>query len=167
MKIRTSILLAFLGVGLVLLADVSLLVYVPALRQGRVLLVLFGAAGLLLAGVGLVLGRRLYAVTVALQAEIGRHRRTEAALRASEERLQQAITEAPYPLMVSAEDGEILMRREELPSLAAWAEHAYGRHGRIMPEEINRGRARRSFSRFRRSTHTRTDLQTRRESLKL
>jgi PAS domain S-box-containing protein len=149
MKIRMSILLAFLGVGLVLLADASLLVYVPALRQGRVLLVLFGAAGLLLAGVGLILGRKFYAVTVALQAEIGEHQRTEAALRASEERLQQAITEAPYPIMVSAEDGEILMlsqvlldltgySREDLPSIAAWAEHAYGQHGQIMQAEINR-----------------------------
>lgn len=56
----------------------------PVARQGRVLLLLFGAAGLALGGVGLALGRKFSAVTVELQTEIEERKRAEDALQRNE-----------------------------------------------------------------------------------
>lgn len=58
-------------------------------------------------------------------------------LRESEQRLRRAIQDAPFPIMLHAEDGEILQlsqswcdltgyRREELQTVRAWTERAYG-----------------------------------------
>jgi PAS domain S-box-containing protein len=80
-------------------------------------------------------GRVLGAVAV-LQ-DITEHRRIEQALRESEARLRLVIDEAPLPIMVHAEDGEVVQlsrawteasgySREEIPTVAAWAERAYG-----------------------------------------
>jgi PAS domain S-box-containing protein len=80
-------------------------------------------------------GRVLGAVAV-LQ-DITEYRRVERALRESEVRLRRVIDEAPLPIMVHAEDGEVLQlsrawteacgySREEIPTVAAWTQRAYG-----------------------------------------
>lgn len=64
-------------------------------------------------------------------------KRAEAALRDSEERLRRAVQEAPVPMMISADDGEVIQVNREweritgysladTPTIAAWAERAYG-----------------------------------------
>ena len=100
-------------------------------------------------------GRVLGAVAV-LQ-DITEYRRTEQALRDSEARLRRVIDEAPLPIMVHAEDGEVVQlsrawteasgySREEIPMVAAWTERAYGAAaGRALAavreaHELTRGR---------------------------
>ena len=59
------------------------------------------------------------------------------ALEESEERFRRAISEAPFPAMIHAEDGEVITinaewtrltgyRQDELPTIEAWTEKAYG-----------------------------------------
>lgn len=61
----------------------------------------------------------------------------EGALRASEDRFRRAVNEAPFPAMIHAEDGEVMLintrwtqvtgyPQEEIPTLEAWTEKAYG-----------------------------------------
>jgi PAS domain S-box-containing protein len=71
-----------------------------------------------------------------LRDEIVDRKRIERALRASEERFRQAVVNAPFPIMIYAEDGEVLQinqvwteltgyTHDEIPTLADWIEHAY------------------------------------------
>ena len=71
-----------------------------------------------------------------LRDEIVERKRIERALRASEERFRQAVVNAPFPIMIHAEDGEVLQinqvwteltgyTRDEIPTLADWVKHAY------------------------------------------
>lgn len=71
-----------------------------------------------------------------LRDEIVERKRIELALRASEERFRQAVVNAPFPIMIYAEDGEVLQinqvwteltgyTRDEIPTLADWVERAY------------------------------------------
>ncbi len=64
-------------------------------------------------------------------------RQAEAALRASEARLQRVVTDAPVPIMIHAEDGEVLdisnawttltgYSHSDIPTIADWSEKAYG-----------------------------------------
>lgn len=64
-------------------------------------------------------------------------RRTEENLRASEARFRQAIMGAPYPIMIHAEDGEVLIintpwtrltgyEHSDIPTIADWTRKAYG-----------------------------------------
>lgn len=61
----------------------------------------------------------------------------EAALRGSEEQFRRAIEEAPIPVIMQAEDGQVLQisrtwteltgyRREDIPTFEAWLNRAYG-----------------------------------------
>ncbi len=74
------------------------------------------------------------------------HRQVLAALQASEARLQRAVAEAPFPIMIHAEDGQIVQlsrawteitgfTSDELPNMEAWSRLAY--EGR--PEELRGG----------------------------
>jgi PAS domain S-box-containing protein len=68
------------------------------------------------------------------------------ALRVSEERFRRAVVDAPFPIMLHAEDGEVIQvsnawceitgyTRAELPTIAAWTHLAYGaRQARVATE---------------------------------
>jgi PAS domain S-box-containing protein len=81
--------------------------------------------------------------------DITERKRAEEALRESEGRLHRAIMQAPFPLMLHAEDGEVVMISDvwteitgyshaDIPTIRAWTERAYGQRGRIVEENINR-----------------------------
>ncbi|MFE4105822.1 PAS domain-containing sensor histidine kinase [Almyronema epifaneia] len=72
-----------------------------------------------------------------LQAENARRQQVEASLRASETRTRRAIQFAPFPIVIHAEDGEILAISQtladitgysaaEIPTITDWTERAYG-----------------------------------------
>jgi PAS domain S-box-containing protein len=69
--------------------------------------------------------------------DITERKRTEEALRASEERFRRTFLQAPFPVMLHAEDGEVLnisrtwteitgYSREEIRTVADWTALAYG-----------------------------------------
>ena len=70
------------------------------------------------------------------------------ALEASEERFRRAIMGAPFPIMIHAEDGEVVTinrtwtditgySHEEIPTTVVWARKAYGQDMEIVQEEID------------------------------
>jgi PAS domain S-box-containing protein len=71
----------------------------------------------------------------------------ENALRRSEERFRRAIENAPFPIMIHAEDGEVIVvnrvwldltgySREEIATIADWTEKAYGEERGLIREQI-------------------------------
>ncbi|MGF1521850.1 MAG: PAS domain S-box protein [Leptolyngbyaceae cyanobacterium] len=71
----------------------------------------------------------------------------EEALRESEQRFRRAIEDAPFPIMIHAEGGEVLQlnaawteltgyTHEAIPTIQAWAEHAYGDRAKHMLEAV-------------------------------
>ncbi|WP_346292700.1 response regulator [Sphaerothrix gracilis] len=84
-----------------------------------------------------------------LQAEINQRRKTEQALRQSEERFRRAVLYAPFPIIIHAEDGEILeinqtwteltgYSPQEIPTISAWIERAYRGDEAAVRAHINR-----------------------------
>ncbi|WP_413160510.1 PAS domain S-box protein [Capilliphycus salinus ALCB114379] len=80
--------------------------------------------------------------------EISDRKRTEIALQQSEERFRKAIIEAPFPILIHAEDGKIMQISntlseitgytfEEIPTVEDWTERAYGERQNIVLEVIN------------------------------
>lgn len=72
-----------------------------------------------------------------LQNEIAEHQQTLNALRLSEERFRRAIVHAPIPIMIHAEDGEVIQinqvwtditgyAQSDIPTIADWTQCAYG-----------------------------------------
>jgi PAS domain S-box-containing protein len=70
------------------------------------------------------------------------------ALRGSEERLRRAVQEAPIPIMVHAEGGEVIQLNreweratgysiEEIPTIADWTRRAYGARAEIVQAEVD------------------------------
>ncbi len=81
--------------------------------------------------------------------DITDHKRVENALRASEERFRRAVEEAPFPVVIHAEDGEILVisriwteitgyAHAEIPTIADWTERAYGVRRQQVREGIDK-----------------------------
>jgi PAS domain S-box-containing protein len=81
--------------------------------------------------------------------DISDRKRREQALRESEARLRRTVEHAPFPVMVHAEDGEIVhiskawldltgYAREEIATIAAWTERAYGEREDMMRAKIDR-----------------------------
>ena len=79
----------------------------------------------------------------ALRDEIVERKRIERALRASEERFRQAVVNAPFPIMIHAEDGEVLQinqvwteltgyTHDEIPTIFDWVRRGY----RADPEKM-------------------------------
>jgi PAS domain S-box-containing protein len=85
----------------------------------------------------------------AIQREITARRRTDEALKASEERFRRAIRFAPLPLMIHAEDGDVVQVNdawvqltgygpEDLPTVEEWTGKAYGERGPEVRASIER-----------------------------
>ena len=69
--------------------------------------------------------------------DLGKRQQVERELRESEQRLMNAILEAPFPAMIHAEDGEVIQinqswqeltgyQHAEIPTIADWTQKAYG-----------------------------------------
>ncbi|MBZ8179142.1 PAS domain S-box protein [Oscillatoria salina] len=76
-------------------------------------------------------------------------KQNQQALAASEERFRQAIVNAPFPVVIHAENGKILQINrvwteltgytpEDLPTIAEWTEKAYGERQEIVRSQIDR-----------------------------
>ncbi len=71
------------------------------------------------------------------------------ALRESELRLRRAVLNAPFPIMIHAEDGEVVIisntwteitgyTHADIPTTALWTEKAYGLRKKLVQEDIDR-----------------------------
>lgn len=92
-------------------------------------------------------GRIAAAVTIFV--DVTATNAAERALAESEERLRRAIEDAPFPVMVHADDGEVVhlsqawleltgYRREQIPTTAAWTELAFGARRDVVSGKIDR-----------------------------
>ena len=74
---------------------------------------------------------------------------TYAGLLASEERFRRVASEAPFPMMIHAEDGEVLdinkawseatgYTHEDIPTITSWLRLAYGEHMQAMRNVVER-----------------------------
>ncbi|MBD2179170.1 PAS domain S-box protein [Pseudanabaena sp. FACHB-1998] len=76
-------------------------------------------------------------VIIGMAMDITEQKRIESALQESEARLSRAITDAPFPIILHAADGEVLQLNrawteltdytiEDIPTIGEWARRAYG-----------------------------------------
>ena len=91
----------------------------------------------------------VFGVVVTIQ-DITDRKQAELSLRESEQRFRRAIADAPSPIMIHAEDGEVLQlsttwteltgyTHADIPTTVAWAQLAYGDRAQAMiAESINR-----------------------------
>ncbi|MGE5234886.1 MAG: PAS domain S-box protein [Acidobacteriota bacterium] len=81
--------------------------------------------------------------------DITTRKAVEDALQASEERFRRAVIESPLPIILHADDGEILQlsrswteitgyTAEEIPTIDVWTERAYGERSGTIRQEIDR-----------------------------
>ncbi|MEJ2627345.1 MAG: PAS domain S-box protein, partial [bacterium] len=81
--------------------------------------------------------------------DITGRKRAENALRESEERFRKSIMKAPFPVMVHAEDGEVILvnkvwetisgyRLKEMPTVSNWTEKVYGQEKKKVKKDIEK-----------------------------
>ncbi len=109
---------------------------------------------------------RIGGVVVAL-VDITEIKRAREALQTSEEQFRRAIEDAPIPIILQAEDGEVLQisktwtvltgyTLEDVPTFEAWLNRAYGAGGDAVRERV-----RRSFARAMRTEQVEFEILTR------
>ncbi len=86
---------------------------------------------------------------VLMTRDISDRKQAELALQLSEERFRRAILDAPLPISLHAEDGEIVQinrtwteltgyTHSDIPTIADWTEKAYGSRKQLVQEDIER-----------------------------
>lgn len=85
---------------------------------------------------------------VLIQEDVTQHKQAEVQTQLDHERFRRAILDAPLPIMLHAEDGEVVLINhiwteltgygpEEIPTIADWTEKAYGDRREIIRAEID------------------------------
>ncbi len=88
-------------------------------------------------------------ITYAIAYDITERRKAQQELKVSEERFRRAVLESPFPIMIHADDGEVLQiskvwteltgyTPEEIPTLSAWTQRAYGERKDIEKSRIDK-----------------------------
>ncbi|MBD1809997.1 PAS domain S-box protein [Microcoleus sp. FACHB-SPT15] len=86
---------------------------------------------------------------VLITRDISDRKHAEQRLQSSEERFRRAILDAPLPMMLHAEDGEVVQinrtwtqltgyTHSDIPTIADWSEKAYGRRKELVQADIER-----------------------------
>jgi len=86
---------------------------------------------------------------VLITRDISDRKHAEQHLQSSEERFRRAILDAPLPMMLHAEDGEVVQinrtwtqltgyTHSDIPTIADWSEKAYGSRKELVQEDIER-----------------------------
>lgn len=81
--------------------------------------------------------------------DISDRKRAEEALQVSEERFRRAVVDAPLPIMIHAEDGEVVQinriwteltgyAQDDIPSIAEWTKAAYGQRQNVVRSRIDK-----------------------------
>ena len=92
---------------------------------------------------------RLVSTVAAQLGEALRRKQAEQALRESEERFRHAVIDAPLPIMIHAEDGEVVQINQiwteltgyahaDIPSIAEWTKVAYGQRQNVARSRIDK-----------------------------
>ncbi len=131
---------AVLNMGIVAKIDLAE-IHAPFIRSGLIaaaialLIVLAGTA--LFFWISNPIIAHLEAYSLNLEKEVDARKMSEKALRESEEQFRRGVMDAPVPIMIHAEDGEVLRinnawmeltgyTHSEIPTIADWTSRAYG-----------------------------------------
>ena len=91
----------------------------------------------------------LLAINVDLQQQISDRQQIEKALRETEQQFTRAVLEAPFPLIIHAEDGAVVQinrtwqeltgyHHSDIPTIADWTEKAYGQRKELVKADIDK-----------------------------